>query len=119
PPCPTRRSSDLVDEARARLAPRGFDMETDGVIGSPKDEILRIARERNADLVVLGARGLGRIKRFLLGSVSLAVARHATCPVLVVKGQPRKLGSVLVGMDGSENSFQALRFLLSMPLARQ
>jgi len=109
----------VVDEARARLAPRGFDIETDVVIGSPKDEILRIARERNADLVVLGARGLGRIKRFLLGSVSLAVARHATCPVLVVKGQPRKLGSVLVGMDGSEDSFQALRFLLSLPLARQ
>jgi len=109
----------VVDEARARLAPRGFDIETDVVIGSPKDEILRIAREWNADLVVLGARGLGRIKRFLLGSVSLAVARHVTCPVLVVKGRPRKLGSVLVGMDGSENSFQALRFLLSLSLARQ
>jgi nucleotide-binding universal stress UspA family protein len=109
----------VVDEARATLAPRGFDIETDVVIGSPRDEIPRIAREWNADLVVLGARGLGRIKRFLLGSVSLAVARHVSCPVLVVKGRPRKLGSVLVGMDGSEDSFQALRFLLSLPLARQ
>jgi nucleotide-binding universal stress UspA family protein len=109
----------VVDEARATLAPRGFDIETDVVIGSPRDEIPRIAREWNADLVVLGARGLGRIKRFLLGSVSLAVARHVSCPVLVVKGRPRKLGSVLVGMDGSEDSFQALRFLLSLPLARR
>src|SRR5262249_17249348 len=40
----------VVDEARARLAPRGFDIETDVVIGSPRDEILRIAREWNADL---------------------------------------------------------------------
>lgn len=109
----------VVDEARATLARRGFDVETDVVIGNPKDEISRIAGEWNADLVVLGARGLGRIKRFLLGSVSLAVARRVSCPVLVVKGRARKLGSVLVGIDGSEDSFQALRFLLSLPLARQ
>ena len=109
----------VIEEARATLAPRGFEIETEVVIGSPKDEIPRIAREWNADLVVVGARGLGRIKRFLLGSVSLAVARHVSCPVLVVKGRARKLGSVLVGMDGSEDSFQALRFLLSLPLARQ
>jgi nucleotide-binding universal stress UspA family protein len=109
----------VVDEARATLARRGFDVETDVVIGNPKDEISRIAGEWNADLVVLGARGLGRIKRFLLGSVSLAVARRVSCPVLVVKGRARKLASILVGMDGSEDSFQALRFLLSLPLARQ
>jgi nucleotide-binding universal stress UspA family protein len=109
----------VVEEARATLGQRGFDVETDVVIGSPRDEIPRIAREWNADLVVVGARGLGRIKRFLLGSVSLGVARHVSCPVLVVKGRPRKLGSILVGMDGSEDSFQALRFLLSLPLARR
>ena len=109
----------VVDEARATLAPRGFDIETDVVIGKPQHEISRIAGEWNADLVVLGARGLGRIRLFLLGSVSLAVARHVSCPVLVVKGLPRKLGSILVGMDGSEDSFQALLFLLSLPLARQ
>ena len=63
--------------------------------------------------------GFGLVKRFLLGSVSLAVARHARCPVLVVKGRPRKLGSVLVAMDGSEDSFQAVRFLQSLALPRQ
>jgi nucleotide-binding universal stress UspA family protein len=110
----------VVDEARASLAPRGFGIETDVAIGNPKDEIARTAREWGAELVVLGARGLGGIKRFLLGSVSLAVARHVSCPVLVVKGRPRKkLENVLVAMDGSEDSFQALRFLLSLPLGRQ
>ena len=109
----------VVDEARATLAPRGFDIETEVAIGNPEEEIARIAREWGADLVVLGARGLGRIKRFLLGSVSLAVARHVSCPVLVVKGRARKLESVLVAMDGSEDSFEALRFLLSLPLMRR
>jgi nucleotide-binding universal stress UspA family protein len=68
---------------------------------------------------VVGARGLGSVKRFLMGSVSHVVARHARCPVLVVKGRPRKLGSVLVAMDGSEDSFQAVRFLQSFGLPRR
>ena len=110
----------VVDAARKSLAPRGFGIETDVAIGDPKNEITRTAGEWGAELVALGARGVGGIKRFLLGSVSLAVARHVSCPVLVVKGRPRKkLENVLVAMDGSEDSFQALRFLLSLPLARQ
>jgi len=109
----------IVDGARVALAPRGFAIETDVAVGDPKAEIVRMAEEWGADLVVLGARGLGPIKRFLLGSVSSAVARHARCPVLVVKGRPRKLGSVLVGMDGSEDSFQAVSFLQSLALPRQ
>jgi nucleotide-binding universal stress UspA family protein len=109
----------IVDEAKAVLAPYGFAVETDVAVGDPKAEIVRLAEEWGADLLVLGARGLGLVKRFLLGSVSYAVARHAPCPVLVVKGRPRKLGSVLVAMDGSEDSFRAVRFLQSLGLPRQ
>lgn len=110
----------IVERARDVLAPRGLAIETDVSVGDPKEEIVRMAAtEWGADLVVLGGRGLGRIRRFLLGSVSLAVARHAPCPVLVVKGRPRKLGSVLVAMDGSESSFGAVRFLLSLRMPRQ
>jgi nucleotide-binding universal stress UspA family protein len=113
------RAQGVVDDARTALAPRGFAIETDVAMGDPRAEIVRQAEEWRADLVVLGARGLGKVKRFLLGSVSDAVARHAQCPVLVVKGQRRKLGSVLVAMDGSEDSFQAVRFLQSLALPRQ
>jgi nucleotide-binding universal stress UspA family protein len=88
-------------------------------VGDPREEIVRVAQEWQADLIVLGARGLGPVKRLLLGSVSLGVARHAPCPLLVVKGRPRKLGSVLVAMDGSEDSFQAVRFLKCLALPRQ
>jgi len=110
---------DLADEARAVLVRRELSVETDVVVGDPRAEIVRLADEWRADLIVLGARGLGRIKRLLLGSVSLAVARHASCPVLVVKGRPRKLTSVLVAMDGSEDSFRAARFLQSLVLPRR
>jgi nucleotide-binding universal stress UspA family protein len=109
----------IIERAEAVLAPGGLTVETDVSVGDPKEEIVRMATEWGADLVVLGARGLGRIKRLLLGSVSLAVARHAPCPVLVVKGRSRKLGRVLVAMDGSESSFGAVRFLLSLHLPRQ
>jgi len=109
----------VLEEARTRLGGGGLTTEADVAIGDPKSEIIRIAEEWGADLLVLGARGLSRFKRFLLGSVSLSVARHAPCPVLVVKGRPRKLGSVLVATDGSEDSFRAIRFLQSLPLPRQ
>jgi nucleotide-binding universal stress UspA family protein len=109
----------VLDKARAALTRRGLTIETEVAVGDPKAEIVRIAEEWGADLVVLGARGLSPIKRFFLGSVSVAVASHARCSVLVVKGRPRKLGSMLVAFDGSEDSFRAVRFLRSLALPRQ
>src|SRR5262249_26300664 len=104
---------------RTGLAERGFVIETDIAVGDPRAEIVRQAEEWKAELVVVGARGLGTVKRLLLGSISDGVARHAPCPVLIVKGRRRRLGSVLVAVDGSENSFRAVRFLASLALPRQ
>jgi nucleotide-binding universal stress UspA family protein len=108
-----------VADARKALERRGVAVETDVALGEPRTEIVRQSEEWGADLVVLGARGLGRVKRFLQGSVSDAVAHHARCAVLIVRGRRRKLGSVVVAMDGSEDSFQAVRFLQSFVLPRQ
>jgi nucleotide-binding universal stress UspA family protein len=55
-------------------------------MGRADAEIVDLAKEIEAGLVVLGSRGLGGIKRALLGSVSYSVVRHAHCPVLVVRG---------------------------------
>ena len=63
--------------------PRG--VESCVVVGHPAEEIVRAAAEPGTDLVVVGARGLGRFRRLLLGSVSERVLHHAACPVLVVK----------------------------------
>lgn len=54
---------------------------------SVPDEILRVSHEWDADLLVLGTRGRGALKRALLGSVAGSVARRATCPVLLVPPQ--------------------------------
>ncbi|XP_011094180.1 universal stress protein A-like protein [Sesamum indicum] len=57
--------------------------------GDPKDRICQAAEQLQVDLVVVGSRGLGTIKRALLGSVSNYCAHHAHCPVLIVKPPPK------------------------------
>ncbi len=52
--------------------------------GPPADVILRYAQEVEADLVVLGTRGFGAIRRALIGSVASTIARRAPCPILLV-----------------------------------
>jgi nucleotide-binding universal stress UspA family protein len=55
-------------------------------MGDPDDEILRHCEEHgDFGLLVMGSRGLGPIKRRLIGSVSESVVRHASCPVLVAR----------------------------------
>jgi nucleotide-binding universal stress UspA family protein len=51
-------------------------------VGPPAETLVRLSAE--VDLIVVGARGLGALKRLLLGSVSERVLRHAACPVLIV-----------------------------------
>jgi nucleotide-binding universal stress UspA family protein len=57
-------------------------------IGQVDLEIVALAEELQADLIVMGSRGLGGVRRALMGSVSDSVVRHAHCPVLVVR--PKK-----------------------------
>lgn len=53
--------------------------------GSPAETILRVAKEEQVDLVVVGAHGRKRLSRTVLGSVAEAFTRQSTCPVVVVK----------------------------------
>jgi nucleotide-binding universal stress UspA family protein len=105
-----------AEAARAALAPRFADADVDVPEGDAREAILRVAAEWPADLVVLGARGLGAIAGFLLGSVSLGVAHHARCSVLVVKAGADVTRGVLVAIDGSEHAAAAAAFLARLPL---
>ena len=69
----------------ANLHGQGPVVDSAAVIGSPGREILVAANGPGVDLVVVGARGLGPMKRLVLGSVSERVLHHAPCSVLVVK----------------------------------
>jgi nucleotide-binding universal stress UspA family protein len=55
------------------------------VRGRPDREIVHLSEEIGAGLIVMGSRGLGGVRRALMGSVSDSVVRHAHCPVLIVR----------------------------------
>jgi nucleotide-binding universal stress UspA family protein len=74
----------LKRAARDALA-RGVDVETHVREGDPADVIIDVANEQQAELIVVGSRGLTGIKRFLLGSVSNKVSHHASCSVMIVR----------------------------------
>jgi nucleotide-binding universal stress UspA family protein len=106
----------LLEDARARLAKRWPAVTADVLYGDPRETICHAAYRRGADLVVLGARGLGAISAFLVGSVSLGVARQAPCAALVCKGTPRPMQTVTVALDGSPDSAAAFRVFSALPL---
>jgi nucleotide-binding universal stress UspA family protein len=58
--------------------------------GRPDEEIVAVAEELGARLIVLGSRGRGGVRRALMGSVSDSVVRHAHCPVLVVRKEKQE-----------------------------
>jgi nucleotide-binding universal stress UspA family protein len=62
--------------------------ETELRIGSPSDQICAMAREWNADFIVIGTRGRGRIAQFVLGSTVEAIIRQSPCPVITVAHDP-------------------------------
>ncbi len=82
-----REAEQLVREQVHRIEAEGADVAgTHLRKGRPAEEIVRLAEEIEADLVVVGSRDPGAAKRPLLGSVSEGVARLASCPILVARG---------------------------------
>ncbi len=78
------KAEQLVKEALATL---GGSAEGKVLEGDPAHEIIKFAREVNASLIVLGARGLSTIRRILMGSVSSRVVQESPIDVLIVKDQ--------------------------------
>ena len=74
----------LADEATKRLANHGVDHITHLVDGRASGAILDVADDVDADLIIVGSRGLGRAARFVRGSVSTSVANNASRSVLII-----------------------------------
>ena len=74
-----------TDEVRGRLEAEGLNATVELLQGSPAEVILEYAKQNGADVIVIGSRGLGGIREFVLGSVSHNVVQSARIPVLVVK----------------------------------
>lgn len=77
----TARLEDAAEIARAA----GVQVSTHARAGDPADAILDVAEEQNADVVIVGNKGMTGTKRFLLGSVPNKISHHAPCSVLIIQ----------------------------------
>ena len=92
-PLPIADITEQLEDSAERELPKlaeceecaGIDVEEMIVHGDAAAEIVRVAKERDVDLIVIASHGRTGLGRILFGSTAEAVVRHATCPVLVVK----------------------------------
>ena len=105
----------LLDRAASLLSPHHGTTEKRMVEGAPADTILTIAEQVSADLIVMGARGIGQLKEHFLGSVSHRVMIHAKCPVLVIKSPTRHLQRMLIAIADKEDGKSIVDFLSKTP----
>ena len=75
----------VLDAAAAVVKKEGLEVRTHPVEGNPGDAILTVAEETDADLIVVGNKGMTGARRFLLGSVPNNVSHHAPCSVMIVR----------------------------------
>ncbi len=84
-------------------------------VGTPAEVIVSVAQDFGADLIVMGARGLGPIKERLFGSVSHRVLTHAPCATLIVRGPVRGMKQILLPLQGPDDAEAAIHFLTKQP----
>lgn len=92
-PLPIADISDQLEDSAERELPKlaeredcaGLEVEEMIVHGEAASEIVRVAKDREVDLIVVSSHGRTGLGRILFGSTAEAVVRHASCPVLVVK----------------------------------
>jgi nucleotide-binding universal stress UspA family protein len=112
---------EILDAGLARahsLAP-ALQVTAEADTGYPSPALVELSDR--ADTIVLGARGRGALRGALLGSVSLQVAMHARCPVVVVRELPKpgaSLSRVVVGIDGSPTSERAIEYAFAQASLR-
>jgi nucleotide-binding universal stress UspA family protein len=81
-----QQAQQFLDEQVDRVKQEGVSVaEAHLVRGRPDREVVHLGEEVGAGLIIMGSRGLGGVRRALMGSVSDSVVRHAHCPVLIVR----------------------------------
>ena len=105
-------SEQVLKQARSAVEQSAPELEVHEVFGLDDPRNVLIELSRRAAMVVLGSRGRGKLKSLLLGSVGVALIKHAHCPVVVHR--PDRTGvtrnGIIVGADGSEESLAVLEF---------
>ena len=80
-----KRGEEIIEMARKQLVRTSIEVDVELLEGPAPEAILSVATTRNADLIIMGSRGMGSIKGMVFGSVSTKVSHYAPCPVMVVR----------------------------------
>lgn len=119
----TEIREEIENRARASLEEAVRKIEASGgavekahfKVGRPDTEIVNLAEDLMVDLIAMGSRGLGGLRRALMGSTSEGVVRHAHCAVLVVRQEPIVFPTrILLATDGSEEAELAARAVVEV-----
>jgi len=105
----------LLDHTTTLLPSEGVSVARVCEFAKPASLILDKARDLRPELIVLGARGRGRVGEFVLGSVSHRVAMHADCTTLIVKEREAPVKRVTVAVEGHEDGARIKAWLLAHP----
>jgi nucleotide-binding universal stress UspA family protein len=102
----------ILGNARALFNEEKVKVNTETLEGDPADNILNYSKE-GSDLIVMGGRGENEKEAYALGGVTKKVVMHTHCPLLIVK-KTSSISSLLVCVDASNNSMQALHYALKL-----
>lgn len=80
-----KQGREILKQTREDLAAYAINITSEMSVGHPADEICKMVAKCGCDLLIMGSRGLGQIKGYLMGSVSNRVCRHVDCPVLIMR----------------------------------
>jgi nucleotide-binding universal stress UspA family protein len=105
-----RGAAQAAENARRTLSRRWPEVDVEIADTTPVEGILGAAKRFKADVIVVGWRGHGAVRRLLMGSVSRGVVRGSTCAVLVVR-RSQPVRTLVVGVDGSNTAKRALAFV--------
>jgi len=114
-----RRIEGVLQRARKMAEECQLTLLTHVITGHPVRDIITLAADLNANLLVIGARGHSAFYGRLIGSKAERITQLARCPVLVVKHDEAKVfrptfDKILHAIDGSEHSFRALKLALGL-----
>jgi len=113
--CSLEGAARLLERAELKASPSWGPVRVKLLRGNPVAAVARSAKREQADLLVIGSRGVTDFQPLLLGSVSRRLLMQAPCPVLVVKKPARVLKRVVFGADGSIESWEAVAWLTRLP----
>ena len=100
----------VFDAIKADIDLSGLEPEEKVILGDAGTAIAEEADRTEADLIVMGTRGLNPVKGFFLGSVSTSVLAHTKTPLLLIRNETPVPG---IAVDGAENGIAAVEYVLS------